>query len=444
MKLQSIYNKLPYQLQNILVSAKGYHLQKTRYGKRFKEHLSEYLKKSDFDQEEALRMFLYKASKTDFYKELFLKYDFNIEADNLKKELLKLPVLTKEIVKENIDRIKPDVKYLKGYKVLEAKTSGTTGSGLLFYQTQVMVNKQWAIWWRYRIWNGINLNTWCGWFGGKIIIPVEHKKPPYWRINRPGRQLMFSTYHLNKETASLYYNKLKDNKISWIHGYPSQIAILAGYVKDLGLPPLPDLKIITYGSENLFEYQRELISRVFKVPIRTHYGLAEGVANISQLPDGSFKVDDDFCYVEFIPTSDPERFRIIGTNFSNVAFPLLRYDTGDIAIIEQENGESVIKGIDGRSDDYIVRANGVKVARLGFLFNDQVYVKEAQIYQPNIESVVFRIVPLTGYDKSINEHNIVNAAIERLGDEFDYSFEYYDSIPKTKSGKLQYVVSDVK
>ena len=148
--------------------------------------------------------------------------------------------------------------------------------------------------------------------------------------------------------------------------------------------------------------------------------------------------------MEFIPTSDPERFRIIGTNFSNVAFPLLRYDTGDIAIIEQENGESVIKGIDGRSDDYIVRANGVKVARLGFLFNDQVYVKEAQIYQPNIESVVFRIVPLTGYDKSINEHNIVNAAIERLGDEFDYSFEYYDSIPKTKSGKLQYVVSDVK
>ena len=84
------------------------------------------------------------------------------------------------------------------------------------------------------------------------------------------------------------------------------------------------------------------------------------------------------------------------------------------------------------------------MARLGFLFNDQVYVKEAQIYQPNIESVVFRIVPLTGYDKSINEHNIVNAAIERLGDEFDYSFEYYNSIPKTKSGKLQYVVSDLK
>ena len=334
MNLKSIYNKLPSQLQNILVSAKGYHLQKTRYGKRFRKHLSWYLKDKSFNQDDALRKFLFKASTTEFYKELFHKHAFNIEADNLKEELLKLPTLTKGMLKKTIERIKPNDKYLKGHKILEAKTSGTTGSGLKFYQTMEMINKQWAIWWRYRIWNNIKLDTWCGWFGGKIIIPISNKKPPYWRINRPGKQLMFSTYHLNIETAPLYYNKLKDNKISWIHGYPSQIAILAGYVKDLGLPPLPDLKVITYGYENLFEYQRELISRVFKVPIRTHYGLAEGVANISQLPDGSFKVDDDFCYVEFIPTSDPERFRIIGTNFSNVAFPLLRYDTGDIAIIE--------------------------------------------------------------------------------------------------------------
>lgn len=444
MKLQAIYNKLPYQLQNILVSAKGYHLQKTRYGKRFRKHLSSYLKDKSFNQDDALRKFLFKASTTEFYKELFHKHAFNIEADNLKEELLKLPILTKDVVKKNIDRIKPNDKYLKGHKILEAKTSGTTGSGLKFYQTMEMINKQWAIWWRYRIWNGIKLNTWCGWFGGKIIIPISNKKPPYWRINRPGKQLMFSTYHLNKETASLYYNKLKGSKISWIHGYPSQIAILAGYIEDLKLPPLPDLKIITYGSENLFEYQRELISRAFKVPIRTHYGLAEGVANISQLPDGSYQVDDDFCYVEFIPTSDPERFRIIGTNFSNVAFPLLRYDTGDIAIINEENGNSVIKGIDGRSDDYIVRSDGVKVARLGFLFKDQIHVKEAQIYQPVIKSVVFRIVPLIGFDKNIQERNITDAAIERLGDNFDYSFEYYDSIPKTKSGKLKYVISDVK
>lgn len=444
MNLTSLYNKVPSQLQNILVSAKGYHLQKTRYGKGFKKYLKEYLRNNDFDQEEALRMFLYKASKTDFYKELFYKHAFNIEAENLKQELLKLPILTKEVVKENIERIKPNDKYLKGHKILEAKTSGTTGSGLKFYQTMEMINKQWAIWWRYRIWNNIKLDTWCGWFGGKIIIPISNKKPPYWRINRPGKQLMFSTYHLNKETAPLYYNKLKDSKISWIHGYPSQIAILAGYIIDLGLSPLPNLKIITYGSENLFEYQRELISKAFKVPIRTHYGLAEGVANISQLPDGSYKVDDDFCYVEFIPTSDPERFRIIGTNFSNVAFPLIRYDTGDIAIIKKENDRSVIKGIDGRSDDYIVRSDGVKVARLGFLFNEQIHVKEAQIYQPDIKSVVFRIVPLIGFDKNMQERNITDAAIERLGDNFDYSFEYYDSIPKTKSGKLKYVISDVK
>lgn len=440
---ESIYSKLPTVFQNFAVSMNGLKIRYTRFNKHFHSYLDKFLNES-LDKEKLLTDFIrHSRDNSPFWREQFINYDLKLDCDNIYIELSKLPIISKEQVKENIDNIRIDSSILKEYKVLKISTSGTTGSGLVFWQTREMENKQWAVWWRYRIRNGISFNTWCAWFGGKIIIPVSSSKPPFWRVNIPGKQLMFSGYHLNKETAIYYFNKLKKSKISWIHGYPSQIALLAGYIDELKLGSLPDLKIITYGSENMFDYQHKLISRVLKVPIRTHYGLAEGVANISQLKDGSYLVDDDFCYVEFVPTKDKNRYKIIGTNFSNYAFPLIRYDTGDIAIIEDVKGEKIIKGIDGRSDDYIVRPDGIKISRLGFLFKDQTFVKEAQIFQPDINNIIFRVVPLKGYDKSKFEIEIIDAAKQRLGDSFNYIFDYLESIPKTKNGKLRFVVSNV-
>ena len=94
-----------------------------------------------------------------------------------------------------------------------------------------------------------------------------------------------------------------------------------------------DIKYVTIGSENLYDHQKDLILKAFNTIAYQHYGLTEGVANISQKKDGNLYVDEDFSVVEFIPKSELS-YSIIGTSLSNWAMPLIRYDTGDQAVIK--------------------------------------------------------------------------------------------------------------
>src|SRR5690606_277385 len=256
----------------------------------------------------------------------------------------------------------------------------------------------------YRKGLGITLDTWMAWFGGKTIVSVEDTKPPFWRFNYPMKQVMFSAHHLNIDTVTEYYHQLKDSRIEWIHGYPSQISFLASLILEKGLTPLNNIRFITTGAENLMEHQVAVIEAAFGKKPFQHYGLAEGVANISQVPSGKWQIDQDFAYVELIPTDiEEDLYHIVGTNYSNLSFPLIRYHTNDL-VRARKVGETIeIISIDGRKDDFITLPNGVKLGRLGFIFKNADFVKEAQIYQKSINSLTLRIVKNGDYNEDIHE-----------------------------------------
>jgi phenylacetate-CoA ligase len=261
---------------------------------------------------------------------------------------------------------------------------------------------------------------------------------------------MFSSYHLSDRTAGDYISALNRYKVPWVHGYPSTLAYLAGLKRDLGLPDVPSLKVVTIGAESLLPQQKALIENVFGVPVRQHYGMAEGVANISECPDGRLHVDEDFSYVEFIPIpGEKNSYRIVGTNWANPAFPLLRYDTGDIATIENETctcprGGRIVSRIDGRKEDFVVLPSGAKVGRLDHIFKDMIRINAAQIYQPNAGEILMRIVPGAEYDKGEDEAVLISETRKRLGDEIGIRVDYVQELLKTKAGKLRFVVSDLE
>ena len=118
----------------------------------------------------------------------------------------------------------------------------------------------------------------------------------------------------------------------------------------------------------MLESQKENIKKVFNVKLIEHYGLAEGVSNISENINGNFEIDQDFAYTELINNNNNER-KIIGTNYSNIAFPLIRYDTGDVALVDENDNDKILS-ILGRVEDYIILPNGVKLGRLDHIFKD--------------------------------------------------------------------------
>jgi phenylacetate-CoA ligase len=203
--------------------------------------------------------------------------------------------------------------------------------------------------------------------------------------------------------------------------------------------------VVTTGAESLHEHQINLIERAFGAKVRQHYGMAEAVANISERPNGMLVVDEDFSYVEFEPGDSDSSNRIIGTNWSNPAFPLIRYDTGDRAALSEirHEGWRVVQSLEGRDEDYIALPDGRKIGRLDHIFKDFVEIREAQIYQPDENAVVLRVVPADTYTET-TEAKLIRETRDRLGDSIAISVEQHEAIERSASGKIKFVVSRVK
>lgn len=134
--------------------------------------------------------------------------------------------------------------------------------------------------------------AWLVW--RKIIIPVRNNKAPYWRINKPCKQIMFSSLHLSEETVSAFHKCISTKKLTWLHGYSCNLNLLAVLILKVGLPPIETVTHITTGSDNLLDSYRETIKKAFpNASIHTHYAMSECVANVSEAKDGKMYVDDD-------------------------------------------------------------------------------------------------------------------------------------------------------
>ena len=272
MDLEHLYAHLPTILQNAAVSTQGFKINRWRYGGEFERLLAEYLERQKFDssalreyQLSRLRDLFKNAAHTPFWKERFAEYGVDPDGEDPFFEVQKLPVMTKAEVKSSVERISN--RSFSRRELIGRHTSGTTGSGLVFTGTRVSEQETWAVWWRYRLRHGIARDTWCGYFGGRSVVPANQVKSPFWRTNYAGRQIMFSAYHLNEKNAPFYLDCLRESKVSWLHGYPSVLSLLASYILDCSLEPIRSVRIVTTGAESLSGSQRSQIERAFEARV---------------------------------------------------------------------------------------------------------------------------------------------------------------------------------
>src|SRR5207247_1480161 len=140
---------------------------------------------------------------------------------------------TKEEVQEHADELISTA--VPSREHVWVHSSGTTGGALRFPSTMPAIQEQWAIWWRYRRWHGIERHTWCGYFGGRSVVPATAKRPPFWRYNLAGNQILFSGYHMNERNLRSYVEELRRRRPPWLFGYPSLLSLLASYILDTGI-----------------------------------------------------------------------------------------------------------------------------------------------------------------------------------------------------------------
>jgi len=357
-----------------------------------------------------------------------------------------IPIINKQFAIDNWNEI-----YNSKEKVEVLNTSGTTGQGLVYPVSGEFLANQWAVFWKFRNIHGLTKDSWCAYISGVQLFANNENRSRYGLKSYSTKQVIFSQFNLSPLTVLSFINQIKiNNKIKWLHGYPSTLKYFADLIEENGLiDSVKSLKleIITTSSEMLFAFQKDKIEHVFGCKVRQLYGLTEGVVNIFECEMDSLHIDESYSYTELISTSIENQYRIIGTSYSNSAFPLFRYDTGDIAIVKNINSKCLcgrnsrtIDQVLGREEDYLILSDGRKIGRLDHLFKGMQTIKEAQIYQKIKGSAIIRIVKSNSFTM-MDENRLKESIKEKLGNEFHYKLEYLDKIKRTSTGKVKFVIS---
>jgi len=287
-----------------------------------------------------------------YYKRLFEEIDFDVERDfSQLSDFKKIPITTKDVVKKHYFEFQnPNYKG----KTLQFKTSGSTGMPLQVNVT----HKQWiieqAMVWRHWAWASYR-------FRDRMAIvrsyaPQNEDELIKWDKIR--NFIYYSPFHMTDANMDVYLNHMIMNNVTILRGYPSSIKFLAQYITKTG-HDVPRLKAILSASEALSDIDRKIIEDAFETKVSNWYGLAEGIVTMGEC-ERHFGLHnfDEYGYLELLDTDRDGIKRVVGTSLNNYAMPILRYDTRDLALVEElecscGRSSEIVKNIVGRSSDMI-------------------------------------------------------------------------------------------
>jgi phenylacetate-CoA ligase len=291
-------------------------------------------------------------------------------------------------------------------RLIRGKTSGTTGTALPLWYTSEALAEEYAVVWRIRRRQGIELYDPHFSFGGQILVPLQQGRPPFWRHNAWGRQTLFSLYHMRPENLPAYVDALHQRPAVYVQGYPSSLHLLGRALLDAGRPlPKGRLKGVFPSSESLLAFQRETIE-AFGAPILDRYGTSEFAVSMTGCGEGRLHVDMEFGIVEVEAeeeTEDYVRGPLLVTGFANDATPFIRYRIGDVGTRSRHpcpcgRPGDVFLDVDGRIEDYVVTPDGRWIGSLDHIFKEQLDVAEAQILQETPDAIEVLVVPRPSFD----------------------------------------------
>ena len=275
MGLMGIYNRLPVFAQNLAFSAAGAKIQRTRFGAGFEEKLAEFESHEGWSRDELwawrdarLRELVDHAYRTvAYYRDVMNEGGIDPASIKCADDLAKLPLLTKDMVKANPKAfVSSEASKMD---LLHVHTSGTTGSGFQFDSTVECQQAQFACFWRYYRKHGLDRGTWQAQFSSRQAVPQHVNKPPFWRVDNPGRRYYMSAFHESPANLHEYYDVILKKRFEWISGYPSLMVLLAQWMNERSLS-FDFVKAVTCGAENLLEHQADAMERALGVrPVQT-------------------------------------------------------------------------------------------------------------------------------------------------------------------------------
>lgn len=402
--------------------------------------LSEMDKKAFIEQKKK-EIVAFHLENNSFYRDLVGQKDCNTWAE--------LPILNKKNLQKPLQERLSNGYTLKN--IYRNKTSGSSGDPFVFAKDKYCHALTWAsnI---YRFgWYGLDFNnSYQARFYGIPMDFIGHKKE---RLKDfLSKRFRFPIFDLSDPVLEEFLTQFRNKKFDYINGYTSSIVLFAKFLQknNIVLKDIcPSLKVCMVTSEMLFEDDKIFLEKQLGIPIVNEYGASELDLIAFQNPEGEWQVNSETLFVEILDENDAvlpygQEGRIVITSLFNKAHPFIRYDIGDIGILDQKSTiqKPILKKLIGRTNDVAVLPSGKKAPGLTFYYitksiiEDDGNVKEFVIKQTKTDTFQIKYVSETELNLAQIE-KIEQAIILYLEPDLKFTFIRKTSLKRNKRGKLK-------
>lgn len=399
-----------------------------------------------------------------YYRNLFNALGLKPEDIKTRQDLIKLPVLTKQMVRDHYDELIAD--NAAELKSMDGSTGGSTGTPLKFKKDVQTWNMAWASSFRAWEWYGYHLGEKLFTLGGNSLVKKTKgtsAKDIFDKVIM--RNMKRSSGDVTDEAMQKHYEAYMQYKPKAMRGYASSMVVFARYIEKNSLPVLP-LKVILTTGEILMPEYRSVLERVFQCKVYDEYGAGDGGVDAHEcLLQQGLHLSEERCVVEITDKEgkvlpDGETGYVCATDLGNYAFPFLRYHVGDMAYIQPGKCpcgkvSRVLGQVMGRAGKLLYNKQGVPISPTMLpimLYRDNDYhnADNVEIYnkidrfqiRQDKEGDIRVLLKLKDpkEDRGQFEYIITNYSNHFVGSKV--SLEFVDEIPTLPSGKEDYCVSD--
>lgn len=243
-------------------------------------------------------------------------------------------------------------------------------------------------------------------------------------------------------------NVLLDKKPRIVFSYSSTLVELAKFIEHTGIPAKGfSMKSVLTGGEGLSDENRKLLERVFNCTVYRRYSDMElGILGQDMGNGSEYVLNWGSYYFETLklnsddPAEPGEAGRIVITDLFNYAFPMIRYDTGDIGIMDNSNPNELpkLKEIYGRVRDCIYTTDGrlISPAKVFVMMWGSNGVKQWQFIQQTRNEYILKL----NCERMIEVESYIEKFKGLLGKDAKIEVQLVDEIPVTSSNKRRAVI----
>ncbi len=369
-------------------------------------------------------MLRYAKENSPYYAQRFAAYHFSPETLTSVDDLKVLPVLTKKELQTNFAQIASQ-DHLDYYEV---STGGTTGKPVKIMMERKAIFREWAF--VYHYWSKFGydykkskLATFRGVdFGERLSV-----------INPLYREIRLNPMRMNRSNVSLYMNDIDTYGADFLYGYPSAVYNFCRLCRQAGIHLQKRFKAVFLISENLYDYQRDVIGAVLDAPVAMFYGHSERAVFAESDEGGRYQFNPAYGVWEF-----SDKGEMIVTGFINRKMPLIRYLVDDYATGSERDGFSIYGHHDA---EVLYGRDGEQISVAAINFHDDTFANVAayQFIQEEPGRAVMNIKPEKALSQT-EQDSIQQRVNSKLGSGLTVTVALVDDMQLSARGKYKMII----